>query len=119
MQGYAEGANMGEELVLSRNRFILRLLKQNFAHVDGPRFEGFDSGSVRYEVGRPVGDLWDRNRVRIAFGQRFLREPANDFARVALQVLREAKGMLHGTGSRMGPYAETEGYDGNVRIEYA
>ena len=110
---------MGEELVLSRNRFILRLLKQNFVHVDGPRLEGLEPKNIQYEVGRPAGDLRGRDRVRIAFGQRFLSEPDNDFARIALRALREAKGMLHGTGCRRGPYADTEGYEGRVRIEYA
>jgi len=110
---------MGEELVLSRNRFILRLLRQNFLYVDGPRLEALEPKNIQYAVGRPAGDLRDRSRVRIVFGGRFLSEPDNDFARVAIQALREAKGMLHGTGRRRGPCAEAEGYDGRVRIEYA
>jgi hypothetical protein len=81
---------MGEELVLARNRFILKLLKQNFVRVDGPWFE--DGKSILYEVG--VGRRQKR-RVRIAFDLAFLSEPDNDFARVTLKALRDAKGLLH------------------------
>jgi hypothetical protein len=85
---------MGEELVLARNRFIMRLLEQNFVRVDGPRFE--DGKSIFYEVGTR-GRC--KHSVRIAFDLAFLSEPDNEFARVTLEALRDAKGLLH-EGSR-------------------
>jgi len=90
---------MGEELVLVRNRFILRLLRQNFAHVEGPRLE--DENSIAYDVWNRSRDLEDDQCVRIAFERRFLGEADNDFAATTLHVLREAKGLLH-TGRRAG-----------------
>ena len=86
--------HMGDELVLTRNRFILRLLRQNFAHVEGPRFE--DESHITYDVWNRRRDPDDEDCVRIAFNRGFLREAGNDFARATLQVLREAKGLLHG-----------------------
>jgi hypothetical protein len=81
---------MGEELVLARNRFIMRMLEQNFVRVDGPRFE--DGKSIFYEV--RTGRRHKRS-VRIAFDLAFLSEPDNEFARVTLEALRDAKGLLH------------------------
>lgn len=103
---------MGEELVLSRNRFILRLLEQNFLRVDGPRFE--DGKNVFY-------DVWTRSRdkrcVRIAFDHAFLSEPSNDFARATLEALRQAKGMLH-NGSGGARIQARQGFGGNQETGY-
>jgi hypothetical protein len=87
---------MGEELVLARNRFILRLLEQNFVGVEGPLLE--DGNFVLYDVWKRSRDSEGEHRVRIAFDRRLLGEPDNGFARTALQVLREAKERLHAGG---------------------
>ena len=89
---------MGEELILTRNRFILDLLRQNFVRVDGPRLE--DEKSIVYDVWNRKRDPGDENCVRIAFDRGFLREAGNDFARATLQALRDAKGLLHAAGGR-------------------
>ena len=65
---------MGDELVLTRNRFILRLLRQNFAHVEGPRFE--DENHITYDVWNRRREPDDEDCVRIAFGRRFLGDHA-------------------------------------------
>jgi hypothetical protein len=91
-----EGSEMGEELVLARNRFILRLLEQNFIRVEGPSLE--DGNRILYDVWKRSRDLEDECRVRIAFDRKFLGEPNNDFARAAIQALREAKRKLHTRG---------------------
>jgi hypothetical protein len=87
---------MGEELVLARNRFILRLLEQNFIRVEGPSLE--DGNRLLYDVWKRNRDHEDQCRVRIAFDRKFLSEPNNEFARAALQALREAKRRLHTGG---------------------
>jgi len=106
---------MGEVLVLSRNRFIRRLLEQNFIRVDGPRLE--DGNVIYYEVWRQCGDPEDACSVRIAFDRKFLSKPANEFARTTIRVVREAKGMLNaGGGTVVGPEVWTEFHgEGNVR----
>ncbi len=89
--GFSESADMGEERVLMRSRFILRLLEQNFLRVDGPWFE---------EGKRVFYDVWgqDECRVRMTFDREFLSERDNDFARTTLETLREAKEMLRAKG---------------------
>lgn len=89
---------MGEERVLTRSRFILRLLEQNFLRVHGPWFE--EGKRVFYEVwGR------DESRVRMTFDRELLSERDNDFARITLETLRDAKELLRAKGlhTRHGP----------------
>ena len=84
---------MGEELILSRNRFIMRLLEQNFARVDGPGLK--DGKRIFYDVWGGNLDVDEGVRVRIAFDRKFLSEPSNEFARTTLQALRKTKVRLY------------------------
>lgn len=96
---------MGDELLLTRNQFILGLLKQNFVRVEGPRLEDGEN-RISYEVWNRGPDPDRDHSVRIAFEVEFLKEPGNDFARTALQVLRRAKWRLRsapGTRVDAGP----------------
>ncbi len=100
---------MGEELIFRRNQFIVRLLRQNFGCVEGPRFGG--GNFVFYDVWKETRDSEQGNRVRIVFTRELLAEAENDFARTTLQALRNAKSVLQQRQRGMRGSGTTQGVE--------
>jgi len=88
---------MNDRLLQSRNRSILRLLRQNFPRVEGPLLDR--SNRVFYRVWPDGASPEDRPGVEIEFPSGFLGEPGEEFGRCALEALRKAKECLNDSGA--------------------
>jgi hypothetical protein len=103
-----------EDLVLSRNRLILKLFEQNFALVDGPCFD--DPDGVHYDVSRRDVANERMPRVCIEFQRQFLSERDSDFVRFTLDALLKAKRILHVRSGSTGSPVAVRVSDAGVRI---
>ena len=83
---------MNDRLLQSRNRSILRLLRQNFPRVEGPVLD--QPNRVFYRVWPKGCSPEDRPGVEIEFPSGFLGEPGEEFGRCALEALRRTKEFL-------------------------
>lgn len=103
-----------EDLVLSRNKLILRLFEHNFALVDGPWFD--DPNGVHYDVSsREVGNERMR-RVCIEFQRQLLSEQNSDFVQFTLDALQKAKRILYVQSGWVSNQVAIRVSDAGVRI---
>ncbi len=88
---------MNDGLLQSRNRSMLRLLRQNFPKVEGPLTD--QPNRVFYRVWPEGASPEGRLGVEIEFPSGFLGEPGEEFGRCALEALRRTKDLLKEKGN--------------------